>query len=148
MCQLSNAAFEFGHRDRKWNFTLDAFEGVKIQEYWHEDMGGEESIKLYKGECGSFGSFEHFIASVSVIQFEDSYPLVQHCEEFAKINLQSRSHGRFVSEWNGRIPLKRKMPPCPDLVGSVYQSREAWDWVTYVAQSHNEFYAYEWATSG
>ena len=148
--QLSKAAFEFGHRDKQWSFTLDAFEDVRVQEYWSKDFseGVEESINLFKGDCDSFSSFEHFVASVSVLQFEDSYPIRQHLDELEKIELCARSHSEFSTEWLAYSRMLKRPPPCPKVFGEAYQSRNEFNWVFWFAQSDHQYFAFEWGTSG
>ena len=48
--QLSEAAFHFGHRSKKWTFDDPDFEGVSIQEYWTPDLirNGEDLVTFLK----------------------------------------------------------------------------------------------------
>jgi len=132
MDQLSNAAFEYGHRDKRWNFWLSAFEGVRIQEYRNQDFIGdsENSITLYRGECDNFDS-----------------PIKQHCEELAKIELTSRSLSEFDAAFAEYTQgLKHYPPAFRNLIGTAYQAHDKWNHVFWFAQSQSEYFAFEWWT--
>jgi len=147
--ELSDAAFLFARRDKKWSFDDPAFEDVCVQEYSVEDFvrSMEDRLMFYRGEKVLFEGLEHFVAAVTILSFEDDLFCEEHLDELAKFDLEEIAVEGFQREWTEYSALLLKDSiGCPKGVFNAYSTVSDWNCVTIFGESSDCFYGMTWET--
>ncbi len=148
--ELSEAAFHFANRSKKWTFEDSSLEGVYIQEYWTPDLirNGEDSVTFYQANTDVFEDLKQFVSAITIISFEDLYSIDEHASELSKINAEAISRDAFNERWYKHASLVAKqLIKAPREIIHAYSTYNDWNHVTIFAENTQGYYALMWETS-